>query len=281
MRRVLAYLLGKIIRASGNINFPGKSSRAITLWLSLRDEEEKKLRVLPGGGKVLCDFSVPYECMVWLEQEEQRDIEILQRLLKPGETFVDCGANIGLWTLVAAATVGPSGRVLAFEPTPVAADKLSKNLSLSGFNNVTTARMAVGSNPEERHLQCEHEHNRSRIVENVTSTTIDVPVVTLDDELEDKRIAGCKIDVEGFELAVLKGAERLLKDYQPWICIEFNTVITGVDTLDKWDVHQYLRGAGYAARSFEDALDLSTASILPDKFKSTARYCNLFYAPHN
>src|SRR6516162_5855724 len=105
MNAAFGNLLGELIRLSGSVAFPGKNSRLIPLWMSIRDQQSVKTRELPGGGKVQCDLSVPYECMVWLKQEEQEDLEILERLLKPKDIFVDCGANIGIWTLVAAATV--------------------------------------------------------------------------------------------------------------------------------------------------------------------------------
>ena len=250
MREVLADLLGEIIRGSGSSNFPGKCSRAIPLWMSLKRERDKRIRVLPGGGKVLCDFSIPYECMVWLKQEEQRDLEVLRYLLKPGEMFVDCGANIGIWTLVAAATVGQAGRVFAFEPHPLTADKLASNIALSGLANVSITRAAVGKNCGELVLHSELSHNTARIVENITNTSVTVPSVTLDHALDGKEIAGCKIDVESFEMPVLQGAERLIENRRAWFCIEFNTELTGVNTLDNWDVHKLLKHAGYEARLF-------------------------------
>jgi len=277
VNQILANLLGETIRQSSNVNFPGKSSRLIPLWMSLRDTNSRKVRLLPGGGQVVCDLAIPYECMVWLKQEEQGDLEVLQHLLKPGDAFVDCGANIGIWSLVAAAAVGQLGSVFAFEPNPTTADKLFSNVRLSGFTNVSITHAALGSAPGNGYLQTERAHNVSRIVDKSTSETISVPVVTLDAVLGDKRIAGCKIDVEGFELPVLSGAENLLRRHKPWLCVEFNTILANVKILDNWDVHQLLRHLGYVPRLFKDALHSSKATFLPSSFE-TSGYVNLYYA---
>src|SRR5579884_2708762 len=64
------------------------------------------------------------------------DADLVRRLLQPGDLFVDGGAHIGFFTLAAAARVGPSGRVIAFEPAPATRAALVRNLQLSGFANV-------------------------------------------------------------------------------------------------------------------------------------------------
>lgn len=276
MKHVLADWLASAIRMSGTMNLPGKNSRFIPLWMSLRDQKSKRLRAMPGGGKVLCDLSIPYECMVWLKQEEQQELLILAELLKPGDIFVDCGANIGIWSLVAAAAVGPLGAVFAFEPNPLTADKLFDNVHRSGFGNVNIRRAALGSAPGEVYLLAESAHNLSRIVNKITSATVKVPVITLDSAMGNKQIAGCKLDVEGFELQILKGAENLLRNQQFWLSIEFNSLQANANTLGQWDVHRLLKAAGYVPRLFKNALRPTSLNILPDSFTING-YCNLFY----
>jgi len=75
-------------------------------------------RPLPDGSILKVQLDVPYEQMVWLQDEEWDELRYLQNKLRPGDVFIDVGANIGLWTLVAATSVGPSGRVFSFEPNP-------------------------------------------------------------------------------------------------------------------------------------------------------------------
>lgn len=244
--------------------------------MRLRDPRDQRTRTLPGHGLVQCDLSIPYECMVWLEEEEETDLQILAEILQPGENFIDCGANIGLWTLVAAGTVGANGRVLAIEANPTTAQKLSKNVALSKFDNVTIINTAVGDASDEVFLQAETEHNISRIVSHSSNKTISVSVQRLDDLMGTEKFAGCKIDVEGFELQVLKGARKLLTEQQPWLCVEFNSILAGVRTLREWDVHEFLTDCGYVASKFCDAKNRCQQNILREDFVCHG-YCNLFY----
>lgn len=268
-------MLGQFIKITPE--FRGKG-RLIQYWMSIRDKNAQRIRLLPGGGKILCEFSVPYEAMVWLEWEEQKDLEVVNKLLKPGQTFVDCGANIGLWTIVAASVVGSIGKVYAFEPNPSTFEKLSRNISLGNSEwNICLSSTAVGSQNTKLYFQCNESHNISQIILESNKNSILVSVVNLDSALKEDCIHGIKIDVEGFEIEVLKGAEAILKRYQPWVCVEFNTLLAKVNRLGDWNVHQYLRALGYVCRHFQDALDASTKSILPDDWQTTG-YCNLYYS---
>lgn len=274
MKGPAAALLAALLRSTGP--FRGKW-RLVRLWARLVDTKAPRVRVLPGGGEVLCDLSIPYEAVVWLGKEEQRELEILHRLLRPGDVFVDCGANIGIWTLTAASAVGLRGWVHAFEPNPATVRKLTGNISRSGFENVNVVPAAVGRTEGELLLRCEAEHNLSRIVGEPDAGTVPVRVVPLDRTLGTERTAGCKIDVEGAELDVLAGAERILATSRPWICVELNPDYSADGTLGQWEVHRYLRNLGYSARRFEDALDPSPDRVLSERWRPR-RYCNLFYS---
>jgi FkbM family methyltransferase len=224
----------------------------------------------------MCDLSVPYEAMVWLEREEQNDLRLLRLLLREGQTFVDCGANIGIWTIVATSTVGATGRVLAFEPNPVTFSKLSLNVSLSDLKP-KLYNHAVGDRTGEFPFDCNESHNLSRIIVGGGDDLLFVHTETLDQVLDGKPVDAVKIDVEGFELNVLQGCELILKTWKPWLCIEFNTMISAVTKLRDWEVHQYLCNLGYRCRQFRDALDTSSRTVLPNSWH-TSGYCNLFYS---
>ena len=259
-------LLGTFIKHS--CAFPGKS-RIVKVWLNkVKQSGHSRLRTLPGSGKVSCDLSIPYEAMVWLGWEEQTDLETLTHLLHPGDVFIDCGANIGLWSIVAASAVGAEGN-------PVTAKKLQQNVTRGSWSQISVAAKAVGNTNAEIFFHCETAHNNSSVAADQTDSTITVPVITLD-TFSTGSVSGCKIDVEGFEMNVLEGAEKLLVRDCPWICIEFNTLIAQTHTLGEWNVHQYLRGLGYNARRFEDALSSSAETILSSEWE-TQKYCNLFY----
>ena len=78
---------------------------------------------------------------------------------------------------------------------------------------------------------------------------------------------------------MLKGAERMLREDRPWLCIEFNTLLTSITRLGEWDAHRFLCERGYRAYRFEEALMASAhpaPPALPDDWQTTG-YCNLYY----
>jgi len=268
-------IIGQFIKLTPE--FRGKW-RLIRYWMNHQNDNTVKLRILPGGEKVFCHLGVPYESMVWLEREEQTDLRLLTKLLEPGQTFVDCGANIGIWTLVAASAVKPLGKIYAFEPNPSTFKKLSDNVSLSQLEkNINLIAAAAGNQEKSLLFHCDAAHNISHIIDSPNEYSITVSVVTIDSILEENIVHGIKIDVEGFELECLQGSEAILKRYHPWLCVEFNTQLAKVNKLSDWEVHHYLKALGYVCRKFEDALDSNTKSILSDNWETTG-YCNLYYA---
>ena len=94
------------------------------MWQRTVADGDHRIAHLPDGSILKVQLDVPYEQMVWLQDEEWDELRYLQNKLRPGDVFIDVGANIGLWTLVAATSVGPSGRVFSFEPNPTTFDRL-------------------------------------------------------------------------------------------------------------------------------------------------------------
>jgi len=139
-----------------------------------------------------------------------------RRLLVSGMTFVDVGAHIGLLTLAGARAVGPRGRVVAFEPTPVTFDLLIRALAISGLGDrVEAQRLACGARPERRAFHVATVLGHSSLLEPAPagSDRIEIDVVRLDYVLPTgARVDAVKIDVEGAELDVLAGMTRILRE---------------------------------------------------------------------
>lgn len=241
-------LLGQFLRITPG--FRGRG-RLTNYWLQRKRSSSVRLRQLPGGTVVECDVSIPYEAMIWLGCEEQQDLALLRQLLRPGEVFVDCGANIGLWSLVAASAVGPTGRIYAFEPNPFTHRRLKHHIQRNGYaDRITAFECACGDEVGESSLLCSKVHNVSRIGAKTEANAVTVPIARLDALLPDKKIDGLKIDVEGHELQVLHGAQRILRRDRPWLCVEFNADFVPSRVLGDWDVHHYLTKEGYRCRQF-------------------------------
>lgn len=155
---------------------------------------------------------------------EDTNVRMCSRLLRPGMTFVDVGANYGLYTIVAAAAVGPNGRVVAFEPQADLAALVSENAKNNKLANVTVKAFALGIAPGNATLYQTSRTNdgaaalRVSVDERIFGKAVPVVVDSLShvlDEWGGSSVDGMKIDVEGAELSVLKGAVSLLAKKQP------------------------------------------------------------------
>ena len=266
----------QIVKMSGARTFRGKG-RLINYWLRHRPRHGRGLRTLPGGALIECDLSHDYDCMVYLRQEEEPDIRTLWKLLQPGQTFVDCGANIGLWSLVAASRVGPSGTILAFEPNAGTFLRLEKHFrQLNGLKDrAKLIASAVGAAIGTGWLAADGRHNEARMKRVADPSTTPVPVITIDEAVGDRTIHGIKIDIEGCGLDAMEGATRVLGAHKPWLCVEFNTAIAGANILGRWPVDQYLRDRGYAPSLFSDACSPSRP-MLSTTWQANG-YVNLLY----
>ena len=166
---------------------------------------------------------------------EAGTLSVISHCLNEGDVFIDVGANIGLMSLLAAKRVGQSGMVYAFEPDPDTFKLLQNNSALNQFDNVCPVNAGLGSVQEDRVIYRNRHSNRgmnSFIDRNVGAAEgIEVPVGTLDRFLAEqgvRTVKMMKIDVEGWELEVLKGAQTLLSGLDsPILCVEYNTQLAG------------------------------------------------------
>lgn len=152
---------------------------------------------------------------------------VLAAHLRPGDTFYDVGANVGLFTLIGARRVAPGGRVVAFEPAPGTARILRRNLALNGYAHVDVRERAVADAPGTARFVVPDENQQGRLPAyerafGPEGDSIDVAVTTLDAE-----IAGgappptfVKMDIEGAEVAALAGMAETLRAHRPVVLCE-------------------------------------------------------------
>lgn len=151
-------------------------------------------------------------------QQESHVLEELKASLRPGEVFYDIGSNVGLYAVVAAKALGESGTVFAFEPMSEAFDHLQENVQLNALTNVKMFRKAVGEISEQRVLHLGYGNADSSLVRPrgpMDGSSETVEVVNGDGFIQEQRLPlpnVVKVDVEGFEYAVLCGLGRTLAD---------------------------------------------------------------------
>ena len=148
-------------------------------------------------------------------RSRQDDEDFFISYLKKDDTVVDIGANIGTLTLLSASLVKESGKVYAFEANPRTYKYLLKNIKLNGFNNIGTFCMALGDESAIAELADLRTDDMNYIVADKSQSikTVQIKLSRLADVIPStiERINLLKIDTEGYELFVLKGAENLLE----------------------------------------------------------------------
>jgi FkbM family methyltransferase len=172
-------------------------------------------------GVRLQTYAASYQDAMLLDDDRSLMTEELARL-EPGDVFIDVGANIGLYSILAARKVGSTGRVLAFEPSSREFTRLLANLALNDARAVTPFSTALSSTPGffEFHIAPTHTGLNTLKVSDATEHAFrnarvqTVGVLRFDDAiaplLDGKRVKLVKIDVEGAEMEVLLGMESSL-----------------------------------------------------------------------
>lgn len=194
-------------------------------------------------------------------QYEQDEIRFVRRLLKPGDSAIDVGGHIGFFTMQMAAAVGPDGRIYAFEPLDSNANLLERSIAENGFGDrVRFQRAAVGAAPGTATLTFPVETLNSGgayLLRNGSAPLFgnqkkDVPLVALD-ALELRRpVRFIKMDVEGAEPQVLRGAARILKEDTPVILSELHpTQLERASGVTAGEFLAQIAALGYRAHRIE------------------------------
>lgn len=159
---------------------------------------------------------------IYYRAHEIPDARWVRRMLRPGDQMLDIGANVGFFTLIGAAAVGPSGHVIALEPVPGNADILEANVRLNGLSTVTVHREAAGDHSGEISLGLDHPDDpesgaSGHYTEGGGRDALRVPVRTVDEVLAGmpRRLRLVKVDVEGAEPRVLAGMSATLEEDPP------------------------------------------------------------------
>lgn len=192
---------------------------------------------------------------------EVDEVEYVRSILRPGDTAIDAGAHIGFFTMQMAAMVGAGGIVYAFEPFDANADLLERSIHENRFEDrVVLRRAAVGAASGTATLTFPVETlntGGAYLLREGTpplagNQTKNVPAVALDDLPIRRPVRFIKMDVEGAEPLVMKGAERLLRDDRPVVLSELHP--TQLDRASGTDGDRFLsamRASGYRAHLIE------------------------------
>lgn len=204
-----------------------------TLWAAIAARlPERRIRVPWHGETALgLRFGSDLSLAIYVGGAfEPNEFTVLDRILEPGGTFIDIGANEGVYSLYAAARVGRKGRVVAVEPSPREIASLRANLSLNPRLHVSVVEAAVAeTNGWADFHVAEFAHAGQNALASLATGAIPivekraVPTVALDtlvERLPGGKVDIVKIDVEGAELGVLRGAAETLRKSRPVFLLE-------------------------------------------------------------
>jgi FkbM family methyltransferase len=213
---------------------------------------------------------------------EEPEMRLVRRLLSSGKTVLDIGAHHGLYTLLASKAVGGRGRVIAFEPSPREGRRLARHIRVNGCRNVQLEACALAEENGEGELFVVDGYRdwgnslRPPAVEEETRV-LKVPIRRLDDVLAQcgvEQVDFIKLDAEGAELAILRGAPKLLtRAPRPVILAEVQDVRTQpwgyaareiTQLLAEWDYHWFsITEAGelYPAAPDDESYDANLAAV--------------------
>lgn len=171
-------------------------------------------RVKVHGAWMELDLAEHIQRMVYLGTFEPWETGVVRRLLRAGMCVVDVGANVGYFSVLASRLVGPSGLVVAVEPSPYAADRLRRTVEVNRLSNVRVEQIGLGATAGEATLFHPLPDNHTpSMLGDIGTPGVRVPIRTLDECLPEwgvGRVDLLKVDVEGFEVAVLAGAAATL-----------------------------------------------------------------------
>lgn len=177
--------------------------------------------------------------------------EVLESLVRPGMVAVDIGANFGYHTFRMARSVGDDGQVLAIEPTTWAYDKLQRNALLNpSITNIRYAKVGLSDSDvgqTEIAFQSSYrlDGRQEDVVETVRLTTLDIVVA----EQALQRVDFVKLDVDGFEGRVLRGAVETLRRHHPVIFFELTPSAMTSNGDDAMTLLRWLEELGYDFQS--------------------------------
>lgn len=220
------------------------------------------IRPFGEGLRIRVDTSSFIEWQIFFYGQYEPEIAaIVREACQPGSVAIDAGANVGCHTLIMAERAGESGRVIALEPHPRVFDRLRANVEMNGLAQVEMLRTAAGDTTGTMELYApapaHHGAGKATLYEGNLALDpfaasamerMDVPVTTIDRllfERECERLDLIKIDVEGHEMPVLRGARETIARFRPRVIFEYtaeywlNAGASFADARDFFEAQRY------------------------------------------
>ncbi len=248
----------------------------------LRAKELNKISIITkyNGIKLNLYTDSKFSDILVYEQFEINEQCFLKYFLKKNGIFIDMGSNIGLYSLIASKIIGRKGRVYSFEPTPETFLRLKQNVFLNKKKNISLYNIALSNISGRQEFSISHDGydawnsfskpSGGKVIEKILVNSI-----TFDDFIYQNNLKGIdliKIDVEGWEINVLKGGQNYFnKSTSAAIIIEFTDINLQGAGFSSKELYNLLLSFGYQLFTF----NCSKKSLTRDALRAEYPYSNL------
>ena len=276
--------LRSFVRSRRDRRMAALAERRAAYWEANAGKAESvSIRLQPG-----VDMEVYFDSdlgrLIYLGWYELGERYFLNAFLRRGDIYIDVGANLGLFSVIAAERVGRHGRVHAIEPCSRTFARLARNISLNGFENIIGHRLALSAENGESEMTLSTDgHDAWNSLAPPTDGNVfareTVRTQKWDAFVEENKLIGkvamMKVDVEGWEMHFLAGAsDSLSRDDAPVLQVEFNDeALTAAGSTGR-DLHTALTDLGYNLFSY----DWGTRELVPETIRDEYPYVNLIAA---
>lgn len=239
-------LVKALKKALGGVRFRGKGT--VLLRLCPRDRE---IVIDLAGYRFRCNLAEHIQRTIFLWDHDETATAFVRSHLRAGDIFVDVGANVGYFSLMASRIVGPTGRVISVEPNPATLARLSRTVAENSISNITLCNVGLGDTSAKAELfTCTSEGNDTASMlpsGNDQSITVDVlPLDQLVEQLGLTRVDYLKIDVDGFEHKVFAGAAKLMASGKlRYLQCEFSDIHLRIVGSSPEKLHDTITSYGY------------------------------------
>lgn len=211
-------------------------------------------------------------------QYEPYMFEFLEKnnILTTGREIIDIGANNGSFAVDFAHLVGDKGKVYAFEPQRLIYYQLCGNVFMNGLDNVYTFNFALGNVCDTIYMEKSNYYDSGNVnFGNIKVDKINQPLdfssrllkadkewimqLTLD-SFAFNDIAFIKIDVQGYELNVIKGAEKTIAEHRPYLFVEFEDDLLQEAGTSEKELQEKIESLGYVVKRFQEGVPYQTTS---------------------
>jgi len=200
---------------------PSRAVRKVAYQAFARVVRHRRTVAVVCGARFDLDLGETIDLTLFLGQFEPEVTAVIRSCTRPGATVLDIGANIGAHTLLFATLVGSAGKVVAFEPTDYAFEKLQRNVALNDMPQVKAVKLALS---DHRSGEQSVKFRSSWVTSGERKDGItSVQFETLDAWCSENGINGVdliKLDVDGNEFPLIKGARQTIERWRPMLIME-------------------------------------------------------------